>query len=69
MDPPGTPLEVAERTEETGVVTGLALTSVGGEILFVATRHVRHRVLQLTGQLGDVMYEDTTAASYFAHQR
>ena len=55
--------EVAERTEETGVVTGLAWTSVGGEILFVeATRMFGTGKLQLTGQLGDVMKESAHAA-------
>lgn len=55
--------EVAERTEETGVVTGLAWTSVGGEILFVeATRMYGTGKLQLTGQLGDVMKESAHAA-------
>src|SRR5262249_40437051 len=50
--------DVAERTEETGVVTGLAWTSVGGEILFIeATRMFGTGKLQLTGQLGDVMKE------------
>src|SRR4029453_6073606 len=44
--------EVAERTEETGVATGLAWTSVGGEILFIeATRMFGTGKLQLTGQL------------------
>src|SRR5689334_22607230 len=44
--------EVAERTEETGVATGLAWTSVGGEILFIeATRMFGSGKLQLTGQL------------------
>jgi len=55
--------EVAERTEETGVVTGLAWTSVGGEILFIeATRMYGSGKLQLTGQLGDVMKESAHAA-------
>ncbi len=55
--------EVAERTEETGVATGLAWTSVGGEILFIeATRMYGTGKLQLTGQLGDVMKESAHAA-------
>ncbi len=55
--------EVAERTSETGVSTGLAWTSVGGEILFIeATRMYGSGKLQLTGQLGDVMKESAHAA-------
>jgi ATP-dependent Lon protease len=55
--------EVAERTEETGVATGLAWTSAGGEILFIeATRMYGSGKLQLTGQLGDVMKESAHAA-------
>jgi ATP-dependent Lon protease len=55
--------EVAERTEETGVCTGLAWTSAGGEILFIeATRMFGSGKLQLTGQLGDVMKESAHAA-------
>jgi ATP-dependent Lon protease len=55
--------EVAERTEETGVATGLAWTSVGGEILFIeATKMFGTGKLQLTGQLGDVMKESAHAA-------
>ena len=55
--------EVAERTEEPGVATGLAWTSVGGEILFIeATRMYGTAKLQLTGQLGDVMKESAQAA-------
>jgi ATP-dependent Lon protease len=55
--------EVAERTEETGVATGLAWTSVGGEILFIeATKMHGSGKLQLTGQLGDVMKESAHAA-------
>ena len=55
--------EVAERTSETGVCTGLAWTSVGGEILFIeATRMYGTGKLQLTGQLGDVMKESAHAA-------
>jgi ATP-dependent Lon protease len=55
--------DVAERTEETGVATGLAWTSVGGEILFIeATKMYGTGKMQLTGQLGDVMKESAHAA-------
>ncbi len=55
--------EIAERTEETGVATGLAWTSVGGEILFIeATKMHGTGKLTLTGQLGDVMKESAQAA-------
>jgi ATP-dependent Lon protease len=55
--------EVAERTEEPGVATGLAWTPVGGAILFVeATKMPGKGKLQLTGQLGDVMKESAHAA-------
>ena len=58
--------EVAERTADTGVATGLAWTSVGGEILFIeCTKMHGTGKLQLTGQLGDVMKESAqTAMSY-----
>jgi len=51
--------EVAERTEVPGVATGLAVTGVGGEVLFVeATAMPGDKGgLTLTGQLGDVMKE------------
>jgi len=55
--------EVAERTEDPGVATGLAWTPVGGTILFVeATKMPGKGKLTLTGQLGDVMKESATAA-------
>lgn len=49
-----------------GVVTGLAWTSVGGEILFIETALSRGKgKLTLSGQLGDVMKESAmTALSY-----
>jgi ATP-dependent Lon protease len=63
LGPPKFTSEVAERTEETGVATGLAWTSVGGEILFIeATKMHGTSKLQLTGQLGDVMKESAQAA-------
>ncbi len=55
--------EIAERTEDPGVATGLAWTPVGGSILFIeATRMPGKGKLQLTGQLGDVMKESAQAA-------
>lgn len=46
-----------------GVVTGLAWTSVGGEILFVESSLNKGRgKLTLSGQLGDVMKESAVAA-------
>jgi ATP-dependent Lon protease len=55
--------QVAERTAEPGVATGLAWTPVGGQILFVeATTMPGSGKLTLTGQLGDVMKESAMAA-------
>jgi ATP-dependent Lon protease len=55
--------EVAERTDEIGVATGLAWTSSGGDILFIeATRMKGNGGLLITGQLGDVMKESAQAA-------
>ncbi len=62
--------EVADRTSEAGVCTGLAWTSVGGDILFIeATRMPGKGKLTLTGQLGDVMKESVTAALSFIRSR
>ena len=58
--------EVAERTSEAGVATGLAWTPVGGDIIFVeAGRMPGKGSLVLTGQLGDVMKESAQAALSF----
>ena len=55
--------EVEERTRVPGVVTGLAWTPAGGDVLFVeATRMPGKHTLTLTGQLGDVMKESVQAA-------
>ncbi|MDE1890021.1 MAG: endopeptidase La [Planctomycetota bacterium] len=55
--------EVAERTTEAGVATGLAWTPAGGDILFIeATSMPGTGKLTLTGQLGDVMKESAKAA-------
>merc|ERR1711916_235853 len=63
LGPPRFTSEIAERMDEPGVATGLAWTSVGGEILFIeATRMHGKGKLQLTGQLGEVMKESAQAA-------
>ena len=55
--------EMAERTEQAGVATGLAWTPTGGDILFIeATRMPGKGNLVLTGQLGNVMKESAQAA-------
>ena len=55
--------QIAERTEDAGVATGLAWTPVGGQILFVeATRMPGNGKFTVTGQLGDVMKESAAAA-------
>ena len=62
--------EVAERTAEPGVATGLAWTPVGGDILFIeATRMPGKGSLVLTGQLGDVMKESAQAALSFVRAK
>ncbi|OQW95302.1 MAG: endopeptidase La [Verrucomicrobia bacterium A1] len=58
--------EVAERTVDAGVATGLAWTSTGGDILFIeATQMAGRGQLMLTGSLGDVMKESAYAALSF----
>jgi ATP-dependent Lon protease len=53
--------------DRVGVATGLAWTSVGGELLFVEVLATPGKgLLQLTGQLGDVMKESAHAAMSFA---
>lgn len=55
--------EVAERVVPPGVVTGLAWTPLGGEILFIeASLMPGAGKLTLTGQLGDVMKESAQIA-------
>jgi ATP-dependent Lon protease len=62
--------EAAERTAVPGVATGLAVTGVGGDVLFIeatrmdSTEATAHGGggLTLTGQLGDVMKESAQIA-------
>ena len=62
--------EVAERLSPPGVVTGLAWTPQGGEILFVEANLMPGKgALTLTGQLGDVMKESVQIALSLVRSR
>src|SRR5437899_3346999 len=55
--------EAAARTATPGVATGLAVTGIGGDVLFVeAASMAGNGGLVLTGQLGDVMRESARIA-------
>ena len=55
--------EAAARTSVPGVATGLAVTGVGGDVLFVEAASMAGKGgLVLTGQLGDVMKESARIA-------
>ncbi len=55
--------ELYQGNETAGVVTGLAWTQVGGDILFVESSLSKGKgVLTLSGQLGNVMKESAVAA-------
>jgi ATP-dependent Lon protease len=61
----GLPIRSSEKPDDSsiGVVTGLAWTSVGGEILFIESSLSKGKgVLTMTGSLGDVMKESATLA-------
>ncbi|MFV1441257.1 endopeptidase La [Phaeobacter sp. JH20_36] len=57
---------LAEKEDQVGVVTGLAYTSVGGELLSIeALRLPGKGRMKTTGKLGDVMKESIEAASSY----
>ncbi len=57
---------LAEQEDQVGVVTGLAYTSVGGELLSIeALRLPGKGRMKTTGKLGDVMKESIDAASSY----
>ena len=63
-------IEGALKKDQIGVVTGLAWTAVGGDILFIEAIKTRGSgKLLLTGQLGEVMQESAQAAFSYAKAR
>ena len=62
--------EEAEKEPEVGVVTGLAWTSTGGDIMLIeALRMPGQGRMTVTGQLGDVMRESVDAAYSYVRSR
>jgi len=62
--------EGALKKDQIGIVTGLAWTAVGGDILFIEAIKTRGKgKLMLTGQLGEVMQESAQAAFSYAKAR
>jgi len=63
LGPPKYTRDIYSGNEQAGVVTGLAWTAAGGEILFVETSLSKgNGKLTLTGNLGDVMKESAVIA-------
>jgi ATP-dependent Lon protease len=70
LGPPRFRSETLLGEDEVGVVTGLAWTPAGGDVLFVEASAVAgNGQLILTGQLGDVMRESARAALTYTHSR
>jgi ATP-dependent Lon protease len=63
LGPPRHVSDTAGRQPEVGVITGLAWTPVGGDIMFIECRiYPGKGEVKLTGQMGDVMKESAQAA-------
>lgn len=66
LGPPMNRGSIASHKEETGIVNGLAWTSVGGEVMPIETTVVSGTgKLEITGSLGDVMKESAKLAITF----
>jgi ATP-dependent Lon protease len=63
-------VEGALKKDQIGVVTGLAWTAVGGDLMFIEAIKTKGKgKLVLTGQLGEVMQESAQAAFSYAKAR
>ncbi len=61
---------LADSHDDIGIATGLSVTNVGGEILFIEVSVIPGKgQLMLTGQLGDVMKESAHAAMSYIRSR
>ncbi len=54
--------DMAQKSLAPGIVTGLAWTQFGGDILFIESIPLKGKGFKLTGQLGDVMSESASLA-------
>jgi ATP-dependent Lon protease len=62
--------ESSENIEIPGIATGLAVTAVGGDILFIEATSMKGKGdLTLTGQLGDVMRESAQIAHSYVRSK
>ncbi|MCY4401420.1 MAG: endopeptidase La [Candidatus Poribacteria bacterium] len=73
LGPPKFDSEIAGRTADIGVATGLSVTPAGGEILFIEATSSEKQAgkgeLLITGQIGNVMHESAqTALTYIKSQ-
>jgi ATP-dependent Lon protease len=67
LGPEKIPREKLLRTDRVGIVTGLAWTPTGGDVLFVEALAMKGKgQLTLTGMLGEVMQESARAAHSWA---
>ncbi len=70
LGPPTYVREEKLRSSQPGVVTGLAYTPAGGDILYIeAIKYPGQGKISLTGQLGDVMQESVRAAHSLVRSR
>ncbi len=62
--------ETSESIEIPGIATGLAVTAVGGDILFIEATQMKGKGgFTLTGQLGDVMRESAQIAQSYVRSK